>query len=334
MAEDTIGFDTNTGVAETPWANLSYHLGSLFPTVNTDGTHTVRAGTTAMTVDITNGASAAFGVRHNITTTTNLTIGAVATSGAVRWDAVVKRFDWSTNSATFLVVPGTAAVAAPKVAPSGLNLTPGDKYDQVLALVKATNGSTSLEFADRRIWGSKQFTVATVDALPTLTSAHKGATFYVIETGVTYRYSAGGWVPDGANITEVTGSAVLAAATGFTMDATHVNRALVRAYSRQIDIELRRSGTEINADNTNGRFPNNPSPAVCVLTANLRPDRPMPVVLNYLDSTGREYGADGRLNPDGSLYVLGGKAAINLAQSTAVGTVSIRASIRFDRRTA
>lgn len=338
MAEDSIGFDTNLGVSESQFANLSPYLGSFFPVVGSSGSNRVQAGSASMTVDVFAGPSYCFGVRHNITTNTNLTIPTVSLSGATRWDAIIKRFDWSNNSVTIMRIDGSAAVGAPKVVPSGLNSTVGDRYDQVLALVKATNGSTALEIADRRILGAKQFTVATVDALPVVTTAHKGATFYVVATGSTYRYdeSSGSpaWTADQDPLVEITGSAVLAPATGFTMDATHVNRALVRSYSRQIDLELRRSGADINADNTNGRFPNNPVPALCVLTANLRPDRPMPVTLNYLDSTGREYGADGKLNPDGSVYVLGGKAAINLAQSTAVGTVSVRASIRFDRRTA
>lgn len=335
MAEDSIGFDVQNGIGESAFANVSPFLGSLLPVINTVGTHTVRAGTSAMTVDVTNGISACFGVRHNITTTTNLTIPAVTLAGAVRWDAVVKRFDWSNNSATIMLVPGTAAVSAQKVAPAGLFALPGEKYDQLLALVKATNGSTALEIADRRIWASKDFTVATPDAIPTATTALYGASVYVVSELKNYRCllvsGSPGWVPDSSGITEITGVAVLAAATGWAVDGTHVNRCLVQPYSRQMDLELRRSGAEINAANSDGNFTDTP---VAALTATCRPDRPIPVRVDYLTTDGKEFGGDARLDPDGTLWLLGGAVARNVAQATAVGTVSLRASIRFDRRTA
>lgn len=336
MAETVTGYDTTGGVLEADWANLSPHLGAIFPTISTAGTNGVTAGTASMTVDVSAGVSSAFGVRHNITTVTNLTIAPVTLAGAIRWDAVVKRFNWGTNSAPLAVVQGTAGVAAPKVEPSGLFNTPGDKYDQVLALVKATNGSTALEIADRRIWGSKQYTVATVDAIPTATTAHKGASFYVASTDETYHYSEATGSPSwkakaATQITELTGAASFVAATGWTWDATRMNKSLIGDGWRSISLEIRRSGAEINAANADGNFTDT---VIGTVASAARPEYSIPVFVTYFTTDGKEFGGSARLDPNGTLMLLDGAVARNVAQSTAVGFVSLRVSIFFGRRTA
>lgn len=335
MAEDSIGFDANAGISESQFAALAPFLGSTVPIVNAFGAHLVKAGTAPMTVDVASGASGAFGVRHNITTTTTLTIPAVSLSGAIRWDAVVKRFDWSNNTATTILVQGTAAVNAPKVAPGGLLATPGDKYDELLGLVKATNGSTALEFAERRVWAHKPITVTSAEALPAASDALYGLQAFVVGESRVYRcLSVSGspaWVGESAGVTEMVGTAALTPATGWAVDGSHVNRCVVIPYSRQVDIEIRRSGAEINAANSDGNFSDTP---VCVLAANCRPDRPMPVRVNYITTDGKEFGGDARLDPNGTLTLLGGAVARNVAQSSAIGFVSLRSSIYFGRRTA
>lgn len=336
MAEDSIGFDASGGITESQFAAIAPDLGSSVPTVASAAAKKVSVGTASMTVDVAPGVSSAFGVRHNITTTTNLAIGAVALAGAIRWDAVACRYNWSNNTVTHVIVPGTAAVNAPKVAPT-LNTNVGVLYDQILALVKATNGSTALDAsADMRVWGSKHFTVASVDALPPAATTPYGAIAYVTATASAYRLltSSGGspaWVTTASPVTELTGSAVVTAATGWTVDGTHVNRAVVGPYWRQIDIEIRRSGAEMNAANTDGNFTDTP---VLTVAASCRPDRRTVVFVTYLTPSNRELGGNARLDPDGTLTLLSGEIAQNVAQSTAVGTVSLRASIHFGRRTA
>lgn len=334
MAEDSIGFDASGGISESQFSNVAPFLGSFLPTVNQVNTKKVTQGSASMTVDVASGVSSAFGVRHNITTITNLPIATVSLTGGTRWDAVVLRYNWSNNTVTAIVVPGTAAVGAQKIAPT-LNNTPGVLFDQLLALVKATNGSTALEIEDERGWASKYHTYPTVDALPPAATVPYATVAYVIANKTTYRVFAPGgtltWVPDSTAVSEIQGAAVLAAATGWTVDGTHVNRCLLGPYWRQIDVEVRRSGAEINAANSDGNF--NDSPVV-VLTSACRPDRPMPARVNYITTDGKEFGGDARVDPDGTLTLLGGAIARNVAQSNAVGFVSLRASITFGRRTA
>lgn len=300
MAEDYIGFDTNSGVNEGQFANLSPYLGSVFPVINSAGTHGVKTGTTAMTVDVSNGISYCYGVRHNITTTTNLPISTVALAGAVRWDAVIKRFDWSTNSATIMVVPGTAAVGAQQTPPGGLNATPGDKYDQILALVKATNGSTALEISDRRIWGNKEFTVSVPEALPTATTALFGVTAYVVSEKKLYRClvisGTPTWVSDGGggSKTTLTGTDVISAAPNWTLLQSTGSSVLLPARGMydpstgavQVDFQMRRSATAISPFSSPGGVS---VVSVGTLPAALSPDAdvvPMPFNGQYTTSGG------------------------------------------------
>lgn len=298
MAEDYIGFDTNAGVSEGQFANLSPYLGSVFPVINTAGTHGVKTGTTPMTVDVSNGVSYCYGVRHNITTTTNLPIATVTLAGAVRWDAVIKRFDWSTNSAAIILVPGTAAVGAPQTPPGGLNSTPGDKYDQILALVKATNGSTALQISDRRIWGGKQFTVSVPEALPTPATSLFGVTAYVVSEKKLYRClvisGTPTWAPESGSQTILTGTDVISAAPNWTLAQSSGSSVLLPARGMydpstgavQVDFQMRRSATAITPFSDPGGVS---VVSVGTLPAALSPDAdvvPMPFNGQYTTSGG------------------------------------------------
>lgn len=349
MAETVTGFDTNAGISEADFANLSIFLGSSLPLINTVGTHNVTAGTTAMTVDVSNGTSYVPGVRHNITTTTNLTIAPVTLAGATRWDAVVKRFDWSTNAVTFLVVQGTAAVNASKVAPGGLNSTPGDKYDQVLALVKATNGSNALEIAPRHVYGSKHFTVNVPDALPTPTTALYGATCYVASSVTSekkvYRCllvsGSPAWVADTVSQVVLTGTSALSTAANWTLTQASGSNVLLpcrgiydpQSGHVQVDFQVRRSASAISPFNSTGGIPVS---VVGTLPTTLAPDAdviPMPFNGQYTTSGGTD---NSWRNASFTVDAVG---VVRLHQVSAedvlaiTSGVSLRAHLTFTKRT-
>jgi hypothetical protein len=297
MAETNIGFDANAGIGEADFSALSPHLGSLFAVVDSEASRRVTVGTTAMTVDVAPGVSYAFGERHSIDTVVNKTIATVSLAGATRWDAVVVRRAWSSNTVTVEVVQGTPSVGAPETPPV-LSSTPGGTYDQILALVKATNGSTALSVSDKRMWGSKDFTVATATALPLASANLYGAVCYVVDTRTTYRclLSSGspGWLPDAPANVYLTGTDVMSTAANWTLVQSTGSsvllpcRGMYNAVSGmvQVDFQVRRSASTISPYSSPGGVP---VTAVGTLPAVLRPDAdvdPMPFDGQYTTSGG------------------------------------------------
>lgn len=344
MAESTIGFDADTGLAEAAWANLSVFTGNRLPIVSQAASKQVVAGATSMTVDVQNGISAASGVRHDITTVTNLTIAPVTLAGASRWDAVVLRYDWSTNTGSLLVVPGTASVGAPEVAPT-LNSTPGVRYDQILALVKATNGSTSLTIRDKRLWGSPSYTASTVAALPPAAGVPYGTSVYVVDTKTLYRclLSSGSltWQAEAPANVVLTGTQVISAAPNWSLTQSSGGsvllpcRGMYNAASGmvQVDLQMRRNASTISPFSNPGGVPVAP---VGTLAATLRPDAdvvPMPFTGQYTTSGGS---ANSWRNISLTVNALG---VITLHQISAEDLeatssgVSIRAHLTFFKRT-
>lgn len=126
-------------VTEVPWASmLSQTLGSRYGVFSSaDWAGSGVAGVRSW--QISAGKGFGWGVADDFSTATTLTLNANS-SGTVRYDTVVARRNWSTNSTTFVAVPGgsTATVAA------GLNNNPGVLADQPLFIVTVGNGATSL----------------------------------------------------------------------------------------------------------------------------------------------------------------------------------------------
>lgn len=297
MAETNIGFDANAGIGEADFSALSPHLGSLFAVVDSEASRKVAASTTAMTVDVAPGVSYAFGERHSTDTVVNKTIGAVSLAGASRWDAIVIRRAWASNSVTVEVVQGTPSVGAPETPPV-LNSTPGGTYDQILALVKVTNGSTALLVSDKRLWGSKVFSVDKPEGLPPVSAALYGAVCYVISTRTLYRclLSSGspGWIADAPANVVLNGSDVLSPAANWTLAQSSGSsvllpcRGLYNAASGmvQVEFQLRRSASSISPYSNPGGVPATP---VATVASALRPDAdvdPMPMDGQYTTSGG------------------------------------------------
>lgn len=344
MAETNIGFDANTGIGESDWATLSPHLGSAFAVVESESSRRVTAGTSSMTVDVAPGVSYAFGERQSDTSVTNKTIAPVTLTGASRWDAIVLRRAWASNLVTVELVPGTASVNAPETPPT-LNTSPGTTYDQLLALVKATNGSTALTISDKRLWGSKVFTVATVAGLPVASTALYGCVCYVASTKTTYRCllvsGSPGWVPDAPANVVLTGTDVISAAPNWTLlQATGSTvllpcRGMYNAVSGQVqvDFQIRRSASGITPFNDSGGVP---VAQVGTLPAVLSPDAdvlPMPFNGQYTTSGGT---ANSWRSISLSVTSAG---AITLHQISAEALAavssgpSIRAHLNFSKRT-
>lgn len=174
MTITNVGYDGP--LSDTDFAQMSSHLGVLVPVVcgRNDFAVTVSSGG-VLTCNVAPGSAAAPGVLSTSDGTVAVSFDAVVTSGQTRWDAVVLRRNWSAGTTTVVVVKGTAAASAPQVLPAGVDLVLDSGLDQVLALVQLTYGSTvPTAVVDRRIWGSKFFTVPSSTALPTPTSALYG----------------------------------------------------------------------------------------------------------------------------------------------------------------
>lgn len=149
MADDPIGFDISGGVQELQWAKLSTGLGAAYTieqagvSANMDPT---ASGTVARTVNVSAGRAYNHGVRIDYPG------GAVqldAIGSGSRWDAVVLRYDWSTNTAALAKVTGTAT----KQIPAGVNSNPGVLDDQLICLARVTAGQTNTqEIVDLREW--------------------------------------------------------------------------------------------------------------------------------------------------------------------------------------
>jgi hypothetical protein len=344
VAETNIGFDANTGIGESDWANLSPHLGSTFAVVESESSRKVTAGSNAMTVDVAPGVSYAFGERHNIDTVVNKTIAAVSLSGASRWDAIVLRRAWASNAVTVEVVQGAASVGAPETPPT-LNTTPGQTYDQLLALVKATNGSNALTISDKRMWGSKVFTVATVAGLPVASPAFYGAVCYVLATKTVYRCllvsGSPGWVADAPSKTILTGTDVISAAPNWTLTQASGSSVLLGARgiydptsgAVQVDFQIRRSSGTVSVYSDAGGVPATP---VGTLASALRPDAdvdPTPFSGQYTTSGGS---ANSWRNASLTVNAVG---LVTLHQISAEDLVppssgaSIRAHLTFFKRT-
>ena len=133
MAITNIGYDGT--INEPGWAKLTPFLGKKYGF----GSSTDLAPTSVAGVDRTTriapGSSGGYGVL--VTSDANVDVQSPVLASGTRWDTVVLRRDWQTNTSSIVVVAGTATeqVAA------GLNANPGVIDDMPLALVQITAGT-------------------------------------------------------------------------------------------------------------------------------------------------------------------------------------------------
>lgn len=174
MAITDIGYDGT--ISDVEFAQMQQHSGVLVPVVCGKADLAVAInGAATLTCTVAPGSAAAPGVFTTSNATESVVFDVVSTGGQTRWDAVVLRRNWSTGVSTIVIVKGTAAASAPMVLPSGVDLTLDAGLDQVLALVQITNGqSLPTQVVDRRLWGTKKFTLPSSSALPSPTAALYG----------------------------------------------------------------------------------------------------------------------------------------------------------------
>lgn len=134
MAITSYGYDGT--VLEAGWAKLSGYLGKTYAVGSTaDWLVTAVAGSDR-TVKVAVGDGFGRGVLD--VSNTEVTLQAAVLASGVRWDTVIARRTWATNTTVFLIITGTATLAIA----AGLNANPGVVDDQVLALVQITAGQT------------------------------------------------------------------------------------------------------------------------------------------------------------------------------------------------
>lgn len=340
MAGNDIGYDTAGGVGEADWAELSQHLGTRYATVSGTNTRVVVLGSSSMTVSVGSGITYGFGVYHNVGTSTVLPIAPVTLAGAVRWDAVIERRDWSNNTTSILLVPGVAAVNAAEVNPSGLTDNPGILHDQVLALVKATNGSTSLLISDKRIYAHKHYTFNNKSALPVAKVTLYGATAYIVSERMTYRcLTSGGnpaWLPDNDPIvtktSSYTGTSVISAASGWTLTQANSGSTLLpsRGFFNaetgiiQLDFQLRRTGGTLTGSSTG----NITDTALGTITPTvLRPDVDLvPISVQFAAGVGT---GGSWLGGQATLAKSGAVNLVSIAPNADLGALTSGASLRL-----
>lgn len=294
----------------------------------------VNAGA-ALTVDIGEGTSWAHGVLTTNDAVVSKSFAAVVLVGATRWDAVVLRRNWSTSAVTFEVVQGVAAAAAPQIIPSGVNNNPGVIHDQVLALVKITQGSTVPVVVPTRLWAGKLFGAPSLQALPPA-STNLYMTEVVLESGSRYRCvrdTSGSYVwAQQTNLMKATGNAAAVPSEGWVVPTIGVravrdeNTGLVT-----LDLAFRRTGGNLAASTGGGNFSDTP---VCQVTSAFRPNRMTPITMQYAGGASYVwYGATARMGVDGVVTLQSGAPGVDLNTRTGTSDISLWATFTFYKET-
>lgn len=337
MAKLVTGF--NGSVDHIEDAIRSPFQGSILPVVRDESHLAVTpniAGTRS--ANIASGVAWAHGVRA-LFDPTSLTFDPVTTVGQSRWDAVIIRRDWTAATAELTRVNGVAAVNAAMVAPAGLASTPGDRHDQIIALVQVTYNVGTVVVEDRRIRAYKTLWVPSLAALPAADRSYFGMEVLVGAAGARYRCSLNSvrnptWIPEASGWQWAAQSEVLASGPGFTGSGMNIRGGLNPVTGDvQLDVRLRRTGASITPSTT-GNF----SPDIALATMNARywPDRPIPLSGQYRVASGAWYQFDGLYGTDGLLAIHSGTPGAPLANWPASNPpsgndVSVRAHLRLTR---
>lgn len=157
MAITSYGYDGT--LTEVGWASLSELLGLRRGVKGAaDWAVSIGAGTREVLI----AAGVAFGGGVADVNSANVSLSATAVSSGTRWDTVVVRRNWSTNTTTALIVAGTSS----KAVASGLNSNPGVLDDQVIALIRLTSASTAVqEVLDMRSYPGRSLVYGSATAL-------------------------------------------------------------------------------------------------------------------------------------------------------------------------
>ncbi|MFF2631952.1 hypothetical protein ACFVR6_03625 [Microbacterium sp. NPDC058021] len=153
MAITSVGYEGT--IYEAQWAEMMPLVGGRQYGVAGPGDWRVTVGGADRQVRVAAGRGFGHGVLDNSSTETVLSLATVA-SGS-RWDLVVARRNWGTNTTSFAVVTGSATRALP----GGRAQTPGTLDEQPVALVRVQAGQSQVaEIVDLRVWGGDGGTFA------------------------------------------------------------------------------------------------------------------------------------------------------------------------------
>lgn len=327
------GFPLTTNAVQ--WAASASYLGGRLPEVATRTSMLVAVnGAATRTCTVAVGTASACGVMVKSDAVESVVFDDVTTAGQTRWDAVVLRRNWTSNTASYVVVKGTAAANAPQVVPT-LNDNPGVLHDQPLALVQITNGNTiPTQVVSLRLPASKVYTAESLAALPTPTTALYGIEV-VLADGSRYRCGLDAsnnpaWVATSGNIIELTGASALTVATNFSL-GSNVSRGLKNGLQTTVTFQLRRTGSVLNADTTDGNFADT---LLCTLPSTLCPPDEMPVPAHYYAVSTHTLPAAVTLTPDGRITLIAGVPGQDMPVRTGATEVSVRGSATFTRKVA
>lgn len=144
MAITSVGYDGT--VDEVQWAKL-HPATSSRPGIVNDSFAIIVTGATR-TVRMPAGSWYGFGVYD--TSDTNVDLVGTAVSSGTRWDTLVLRRDWTTNTSAFMLLAGTST----KAISASVQNNPGVVADQVLYLVRFDSAlAEAQELADLREYG-------------------------------------------------------------------------------------------------------------------------------------------------------------------------------------
>lgn len=179
------GYGFDGSIDELSWSWIAGLMGtdSAFAG-RTDFQPTANTGVTRG-VNIAPGRSGAAGVAATSDLVETLTLDAAATGS--RWDLVVLRRDWSTNTVSLVKILGPSSGA--KTFPA-IQETPGEIFDQPVAWCLVTAGSTIVTVEDLRIYSSP---VLTVPHYNQVRKPHLGQEC-VMPNGMRFRYELVGGV--------------------------------------------------------------------------------------------------------------------------------------------
>ena len=132
-------------VTDAQWAKMVPHVGVAMMSVDDFGSFRVTAAAGTRTVRVAAGSASAAGIYDTSDAAVNVVLGDVASG--VRWDLIVLRRNWASKASSVVAIPGSSTKTLPS-----RNKTPGTTFDQPLALVRVTAGSTVIqEVVDLRV---------------------------------------------------------------------------------------------------------------------------------------------------------------------------------------
>lgn len=203
MAITSVGYDGT--VNEVQWAKLARVLGAPYAILGANDWATTVVPGQERTISIAPGTGYGHGVMDTSDAPVTLQLPAVGTGS--RWDLIMARRTWATNTTFFGYVNGTGTRALP----TGRISNPGVQDDQPIALAFSRAGVPLVDLVDLRVYPQK---VAFVRDLLALPDAPIGAQAMVVqgtENPSVTRYTR--YISDGSSSSSWNEEAVLKGTT-------------------------------------------------------------------------------------------------------------------------